>query len=174
MAFDDIIAGVLDARGPRLSRVKEMEPEKGRPGVSFATEMVPSRSFRGEAARPLQVALRRYPRSRSWHRCTRPGSSVVSVPTEQRQAHGSLADPTRCARRSISDPAQTPSTPYQIHEARAHGADLVLLGSWLPWSRALVSLLERTRRLVAVETAFTGGARCPWRRCIDHRCQHVT
>ncbi|MFT4212092.1 MAG: indole-3-glycerol phosphate synthase TrpC [Microbacterium sp.] len=57
------------------------------------------------------------------------GASAISVLTEQRRFKGSLDD-LRAVRRSVSVPVLRKdfvATPYQVLEARAAGADLVLL-----------------------------------------------
>jgi len=57
------------------------------------------------------------------------GASVVSVLTEQRRFGGSLAD-LDAVRKSVAIPVLRKDfmvDEYQFHEARAHGADLVLL-----------------------------------------------
>ncbi len=57
------------------------------------------------------------------------GASAISVLTEQRRFSGSLAD-LDAVRRRVSVPVLRKDfvvTDYQVYEARAHGADLVLL-----------------------------------------------
>lgn len=79
----------------------------------------------------------------------RGGASVVSVLTEGRRFGGSLAD-LDAVRAAVDIPVLRKDfivTPYQIHEARAHGADLVLLIVTALEQPALVSLLERVRSL---------------------------
>ena len=70
------------------------------------------------------------------------GARIISVLTEERRFHGSLAD-LDAVRAAVSDPGAAQRLhrrPYQIHEARAHGADMLLL---------IVAALNSTR----------------WRRC---------
>ena len=79
----------------------------------------------------------------------RGGASVVSVLPEGRRFGGSLAD-LDAVRAAVDIPVLRKDfivTPYQIHEARAHGADLVLLIVAALEQPALVSLLERVRSL---------------------------
>ena len=79
----------------------------------------------------------------------RGGASVVSVLTEGRRFGGLLAD-LDAVRAAVDIPVLRKDfivTPYQIHEARAHGADLVLLIVAALEQPALVSLLERVRSL---------------------------
>ncbi|MFN7243081.1 MAG: indole-3-glycerol phosphate synthase TrpC, partial [Dietzia cercidiphylli] len=57
------------------------------------------------------------------------GARVISCLTEERRFNGSLAD-LDAVRRAVDIPVLRKDFvvgPYQIHEARAHGADLVLL-----------------------------------------------
>ena len=144
--LDDIIAGVrqdLKEREDRvpLARIKEMEtqvPEakdalgalRGRDGaVKIISEVKRSSPSKGAlAAIPDPAALA------STYEAG--GASVISVLTEQRRFNGSLAD-LDAVRAAVDIPILRKDfivAPYQIHEARAHGAELV-------------SLLERTRSL---------------------------
>ena len=157
--LDDIIVGVrqdLKEREDRvpLSRVKEMEqsvPEakdalgalRNRDGaVNIISEVKRSSPSKGGLAQiPDPAALASVYEAG--------GASVVSVLTEQRRFHGSLAD-LDAVRAAVDIPILRKDfivTPYQIHEARAHGADLVLLIVAALEQNALVSLLERTRSL---------------------------
>lgn len=157
--LDDIVAGVrqdLKEREDRvpLARIKEMEtqvPEakdalgalRGRDGaVKIISEVKRSSPSKGAlAAIPDPAALA------STYEAG--GATVISVLTEQRRFNGSLAD-LDAVRAAVDIPILRKDfivTPYQIHEARAHGADLVLLIVAALEQNALVSLLERTRSL---------------------------
>ena len=157
--LDDIIVGVrqdLKEREDRvpLARIKEIEaqiPEakdalgalRGRDGaVKIISEVKRSSPSKGALASiPDPAALA------STYEAG--GASVISVLTEQRRFNGSLADLV-AVRAAVDIPILRKDfivTPYQIHEARAHGADLVLLIVAALEQNVLVSLLERTRSL---------------------------
>ena len=77
------------------------------------------------------------------------GAAVISVITEGRRFGGSLAD-LDAVRRAVDVPLLRKDfvvTPSQIWEARAHGADLVLLIVAALEQTALVSLVERVESL---------------------------
>ena len=77
------------------------------------------------------------------------GASVISVLTEQRRFGGSLAD-LDAVRQRVDVPLLRKDfvvSSYQLWEARAHGADLVLLIVAALEQEALISLLERTESL---------------------------
>lgn len=77
------------------------------------------------------------------------GARIISVLTEERRFHGSLAD-LDAVRAAVTIPVLRKDfvvRPYQIHEARAHGADMLLLIVAALEQPALESLLERTESL---------------------------
>lgn len=77
------------------------------------------------------------------------GARVISVLTEERRFHGSLDD-LDAVRAAVSIPVLRKDFivgPYQIHEARAHGADLLLLIVAALEQDALESMLDRTESL---------------------------
>ena len=77
------------------------------------------------------------------------GARVISVLTEQRRFGGSLAD-FDAVRARVDIPLLRKDfvvSPYQVHEARAHGADLVLLIVAALEQNALESLLDRVESL---------------------------
>lgn len=77
------------------------------------------------------------------------GAAMVSVLTEELRFGGSLQDLEE-VRRAVDIPILRKDfivTPYQVHEARAYGADAVLLIVAALEQPALVSLLERTESL---------------------------
>lgn len=77
------------------------------------------------------------------------GARIISVLTEQRRFNGSLAD-LDAVRSAVSVPVLRKDfvvSPYQIHEARAHGADMLLLIVAALDQPALVAMLERTESL---------------------------
>ncbi len=77
------------------------------------------------------------------------GARVISVLTEERRFKGSLAD-LDAVRRAVRIPVLRKDFivgPYQIHEARAHGADVILLIVAALDQNTLASLLDRTESL---------------------------
>lgn len=77
------------------------------------------------------------------------GARVISVLTEQRRFGGSLDD-LDAVRAVVDVPLLRKDfivSPYQVHEARLHGADLVLLIVAALEQNALVSLLDRVESL---------------------------
>ena len=77
------------------------------------------------------------------------GASVISVLTEQHHFQGSLAD-LDAVRAAVDIPVLRKDfivTPYQVHEARAHGADMVLLIVKALEPMVLTSLIERVHSL---------------------------
>lgn len=77
------------------------------------------------------------------------GAAMVSVLTEERRFNGSLYD-LDVVRAAIDIPVLRKDfivTSYQVHEARAHGADAVLLIVAALEQTALVSLVERVQSL---------------------------
>ncbi|OMH24469.1 indole-3-glycerol phosphate synthase [Tersicoccus phoenicis] len=88
------------------------------------------------------------------------GAAAISVLTEQRRFRGSLAD-LDAVRAAVSIPVLRKDftvEPYQIQEARAHGADLVLLIVAALDQRTLVDFLALTHELGmnALVEAHTG------------------
>jgi indole-3-glycerol phosphate synthase len=133
----EIVAGVLEDLEDRkavtsLTEIKERaqrgDPARGclprlrSPGVSVIAEVKrqsPSRGELAEIAEPAWLA-REYVAG---------GAAVVSVLTERRRFGGSLAD-LDAVRAAIDIPLLRKDfivDPYQVYEARAHGADVVLL-----------------------------------------------
>jgi len=77
------------------------------------------------------------------------GARVISVLTEQRRFGGSLAD-LDAVRAAVDIPVLRKDFivgPYQVHEARGHGADLVLLIVAMLEQKALTALLDRVESL---------------------------
>ena len=77
------------------------------------------------------------------------GARVISVLTEQRRFGGSLAD-LDAVRAVVDIPVLRKDfivSPYQVHEARLHGADLVLLIVAAIEQNVLVALLDRVESL---------------------------
>ncbi len=114
------------------------------------------------------------------------GASVISVLTERRRFGGSLDD-LEAVRRAVDVAVLRKDfivTSYQVWEARAHGADLVLLLVAALEQEALVSLVERVHSLgmtalvevhdpEEVSRAVDAGARVIGVNCRDLRTLEV-
>ena len=167
-ALNDILAGVREdlafrQRQVPLERLKERcqhidpalnpMPALSGPGVAVIAEVKrssPSKGALAEIADPAALAME-YEAG---------GAAAISVLTEERRFGGSLDDLVR-VRCAVSVPLLRKDfvvSAYQLFEARAAGADLVLLIVAALSDPELVSLIERARSigltpLVEVHTA---------------------
>ncbi|GAB3227678.1 indole-3-glycerol phosphate synthase TrpC [Mycolicibacterium hippocampi] len=155
--LDSILEGVradVAAREAAVSLAEVKEQAKGArkpldvmaalraPGIGVIAEVKRASPSRGDLAPigdPAELA-RAYEDG---------GARVISVLTEERRFNGSLDD-LDAVRATVSIPVLRKDfiiRPYQIHEARAHGADMLLLIVAALEQPVLVSLLERTESL---------------------------
>jgi indole-3-glycerol phosphate synthase len=156
-ALDDIIAGVREDLAFRqsqvsLDRLKERcqhidpalnpMPALSGPGVAVIAEVKrssPSKGTLAEIVDPAALAVE-YEAG---------GAAAISVLTEERQFGGSLDDLVR-VRCAVSVPVLRKDfvvSAYQLFEARAAGADLVLLIVAALSDPELVSLVERAQSI---------------------------
>ncbi|NHI18301.1 indole-3-glycerol phosphate synthase TrpC [Phycicoccus endophyticus] len=155
--LDGIVAGVREdlaerERATPLSRLRELvaaapapldaEAAFRRPGLSLIAEV--------KRASPSKGALSDIPDPAALARAYADGgASAVSVLTEGRRFGGSLAD-LDAVRAAVALPLLRKDfvvTDYQVWEARAHGADIVLLIVAALPEEDLTALLARVREL---------------------------
>ncbi|MCW2545298.1 MAG: trpC [Frankiales bacterium] len=155
--LDDILVGVREDLAGRqaettLDQLKERAQAQSpardgltalrQPGVGVIAEVKrssPSKGALAEIADPAALA----------EEYELGGACVISVLTEKRRFGGSLAD-LDAVRARVELPLLRKDfivSSYQLWEARAHGADLVLLIVAALEQEALVSLLERAESL---------------------------
>jgi indole-3-glycerol phosphate synthase len=155
--LDDIIAGVradlaerealLPLEELKQKAAKAPEPRDAiaalkEPGIGVIAEVKrrsPSKGQLAEIPNPAALAAD----------YADAGARVISVLTEGRRFGGSLAD-LAAVRAAVDIPVLRKDfivSPYQVHEARLHGADLVLLIVAALDQNALVSLLDRVESL---------------------------
>ncbi|MDQ2836397.1 MAG: indole-3-glycerol phosphate synthase TrpC [Actinomycetota bacterium] len=155
--LDDIVVGVREDVAARESRIS-LDRMKANaqaapaaldgyaalraPGVGVIAEIKrrsPSRGALAEISEPAELA-RQYQAG---------GARVISVLTEQRRFGGSLddLDEVRASARVPLLRKDFIVSSYQVHEARAHGADLVLLIVAALSQNELIGLRERIESL---------------------------
>lgn len=160
LAVDRLVSGVLDdvaAREAQVSfqdikaRSRAMEPPRDAkaallsPGCTVITELKRAVPYRGEIAHldtPEQMA-------RLGQSLVEVGVGLLAVQTERLRFRGSLED-MRTVRGATDVPMLCRDIiidPYQIHEARCYGADMVPLQVQLLEQARLVSLLDRIESL---------------------------
>ncbi|SHF31974.1 indole-3-glycerol phosphate synthase TrpC [Streptoalloteichus hindustanus] len=132
----------IKERAARAEPARDAVAALWAPGVGVIAEVKrasPSRGSLAEIGDPAALA-RDYEAA---------GARMISVLTERRRFGGSLAD-LDAVRAVVDVPVLRKDfvvTPYQVHEARAHGADVVLLIVAALEQNALVSLLDRVESL---------------------------
>ncbi len=156
--LDEIIAGV---RADLAVRVAQLPPDRLRdfavaagpardaeaalraaPGVAVISEVKrasPSKGALAEIADPAALAIE----------YAAGGASAISVLTEARRFQGSLAD-LDAVRAAVSVPVLRKDfmvEPYQIDEARVHGADIILLIVAALTDGQLVAMREQAQAL---------------------------
>jgi indole-3-glycerol phosphate synthase len=137
VSFEEVKRASLAARPPRDAMAVLREP-----GIGVIAEVKRASPSRGELATiadPAELA----------EQYAAGGARVISVLTEQRRFNGSMADLV-AVRAAVDVPVLRNDFvvgPYQVHEARAAGADLVLLIVAALEQNVLVSLLDRVESL---------------------------
>ena len=155
--LDEIIAGVREDLAERQERVPldalkeralravpalDADARLRLPGVSVIAEVKRSSPSAGSIAEITDPAALAVDYERG-------GATVISVLTEKRRFNGSLDDLVT-VRGAVDVPLLRKDfvvTSYQVWEARAYGADVVLLIVAALEQNALVSLLERAESL---------------------------
>ncbi len=155
--LDSIVAGVLEdlsvrqelttmdalkERASRLPSALDARQILARDEVGIIAEVKRSSPSKGSLAEITDPALLATEYAAG-------GASVISVLTEQRRFNGSLTD-LDAVRAKVDTPILRKDfivTPYQVWEARAHGADVVLLIVAALEQLALESLIERVHSL---------------------------
>ncbi|WP_433263601.1 indole-3-glycerol phosphate synthase TrpC [Actinosynnema sp. CS-041913] len=133
---------VLRERAAKVAPPQDVMAVLRSPGVGVIAEVKrrsPSKGALAEIPEPADLAAQ-YEAG---------GARAISVLTERRRFGGSLAD-FDAVRAAVGVPLLRKDfivSPYQVHEARLHGADLVLLIVAALEQNALVSLLDRVESL---------------------------
>jgi indole-3-glycerol phosphate synthase len=156
--LDDIVAGVREDLAPRLAAVPETVLERRALAASPALDA--ERALRSQPGMAVVAEVKRSsPSKGALADITDPaalaaayaagGATVVSVLTERRRFSGSLDD-LAAVRRRVDLPLLRKDfhvTRYQVTEARAWGADVVLLIVAALGQRELVDLREHAEAL---------------------------
>ncbi|OEU88364.1 indole-3-glycerol phosphate synthase [Streptomyces abyssalis] len=155
--LDEIIEGVREDLAERQARVSlddlKERAAAGPPAKDGAA------ALKGEGVRVICEVKRSSPSKGALAAIADPaalavdyetgGASVISVLTEQRRFGGSLAD-LEAVRAKVDIPVLRKDfvfSAYQLWEARAHGADMVLLIVAALEQQPLVSLIERAESI---------------------------
>jgi indole-3-glycerol phosphate synthase len=155
--LDEILDGVREDVAARevevpLARVRQAAAEAPPPKDAYAALRAPGVGVIAEVKRtsPSKGQLAEIPDPAELAReYAAGGARCVSVLTESRWFGGSLADLT-AVRAAVTCPVLRKDfviSSYQVHEARAHGADIVLLIVAALDQNTLVGLLERVESL---------------------------
>lgn len=137
LPFDELKRLAAQASAPRDAKSALRESSIG--VIAEVKRSSPSKGLLAEIADPASLA-KDYEDA---------GARVISVLTEGRRFGGSLAD-LDAVRAAVDIPVLRKDfvvSPYQVHEARAHGADMVLLIVAALEQNALVALLDRVESL---------------------------
>lgn len=137
LSFDELKRQAARAAEPRDAIAALNEPGVG--VVAEVKRRSPSAGDLAEITDPARLAAD----------YAQAGARVISVLTESRRFGGSLAD-LDAVRAVVDVPVLRKDfvvSPYQVHEARLHGADLVLLIVAALEQNVLVSLLDRVESL---------------------------
>jgi indole-3-glycerol phosphate synthase len=155
--LDEIIEGVRADLAERQARVSLDELKERAAKVPEAKDGIAA--LRGEGVKVICEVKRSSPSKGALAAIADParlaadyeagGAAAISVLTEQRRFSGSLAD-LEAVRAKVDIPVLRKDfivTSYQLWEARAYGADLVLLIVSALDQEALVSLVERAESI---------------------------
>ncbi|CAM3140812.1 MULTISPECIES: indole-3-glycerol phosphate synthase TrpC [Actinomycetes] len=155
--LDSILAGVkadvaaresvIDFASIKAASAKAPEPKDAQaalrePGIGVIAEVKRASPSKGDLADIIDPAALATAYESG-------GARIISVLTEERKFRGSLAD-LDAVRAAVQVPVLRKDFivgPYQIHEARAHGADVILLIVAALEQNVLASLLDRTESL---------------------------
>ncbi|MGP7960862.1 indole-3-glycerol phosphate synthase TrpC [Sanguibacter sp. A247] len=156
--LDDIVAGVREDLAAREAKTSLDQLKERAARQAGALDCVP-RLRRDEGVAVISEVKRSSPSKGALAQISDPaalaaeyeagGASVISVLTEERRFKGTLAD-LAAVRARVDVPVLRKDfivTPYQVWEARAHGADMVLLIVAALEQTVLESLIERVHSL---------------------------